>query len=97
MTEISSYFGTKVQFVALQIEKRPEEYYTASNWEDGPGAYYIKDVDTLYFVGKYTVDTVYNFSDKGYLFEVINDTYESPKVEESLFLKAIAAAHGHNL
>jgi len=97
MTEISTYFGTKVQFVALQVEKRPEDYYTPANWEGGPGVYYIKECDTLYFVGKYSVDSIYNFSDKGYMFEVINDTYESPKVEEDLFLKALAAANGHRL
>ena len=96
MLELNPFFASTIQFQVQQVDKAPDESYKVENWEQGQGVYYSKESDCLYFVGKYSVDTLYSVSDKKY-FKVIEDTYESPKVDEQLMLKIVAATHGHNL
>lgn len=96
MLEISQFYGTTVQFTATAVDKLPDDYFDAKNWKDGPGVYYHKENNNMYFVSKYSVDVVYSVTDKN-LFTSIDDVYESPKVEEELFLKSLAALNGHRL
>jgi hypothetical protein len=96
MLELNQFFSSTLQFEVIQVEKAPENSYDVKSWEQGRGVYHCKTSDNLFFVGKYSVDNIYSVSDKGF-FKVIENEYESPKVEERLFLKAIAAASGHNL
>ncbi len=96
MLELNPFFATTLQFEVQQVEKAPEDSFKPESWEQGRGAYYSKENDCLYFVGKYAVDTVYSVSDKN-LFKVIENTYESPKIEEHLMLRIVAATHGHTL
>lgn len=96
MLELNPFFTTSLQFEVNQVEKAPKDSYKTESWEQGRGVYYAKENDCLYFVGKYSVDTVYSVSEKGY-FKVIDETYDSPKVEEHLLLRIVAASHGHNL
>lgn len=96
MLEISQFYGTTVQFTAIAIAEVPKDHYDSKNWTQGPGVYYLKSADNLYFISKYSVDIVYNVTDKN-LFTSVNETYESPKVEEDLFLKSLAALNGHRL
>jgi len=97
MLELNDYcYSNTLKFEVINVDKAPENAYDNKNWEQGRGAYYVKESDTIYLVGKYSVDVIYSVGEKGF-FTVVDDVYESPKVEESLFLKAIAAAHGHNL
>jgi hypothetical protein len=96
MLELNPFFSTTLEFQVTQVEKAPENSYDVKSWEQGRGVYHCKTSDNLFFVGKYSVDNIYSVSDKGF-FNVVENEYESPKVEERLFLKAIAAASGHNL
>jgi hypothetical protein len=96
MLELNPFFSTTLQFEVTQVERAPENSYDVKSWEQGRGVYHCKTSDNLFFVGKYSVDNIYSVTDKGF-FKVIENEYESPKVEERLFLKAIAAASGHNL
>ncbi len=96
MLELNPFFESTIQFQVKQVDKAPEESWKVENWEQGQGAYYAKETDNFYFVGKYSVDTLYSVSDKKF-FKVIEDTYESPKVEEHLMLRIVAATHGHTL
>jgi len=96
MLELNQFFSTTLQFEVIQVEKAPENSYDVKSWEQGRGVYHCKTSDNLFFVGKYSVDNIYSVSDKDF-FNVVENEYESPKVEERLFLKAIAAASGHNL
>ena len=96
MLELNPFFSTTLQFEVTQVEKAPENSYDVKSWEQGRGVYHCKASDNLFFVGKYSVDNIYSVSDKGF-FKIVENEYESPKVEERLFLKAIAAASGHNL
>ena len=96
MLELNPFFSTTLQFEVHQVEKAPENSYDVKSWEQGRGVYHCKTSDNLFFVGKYSVDNIYSVSDKGF-FTVVDNEYESPKVDERLFLKAIAAANGHNL
>jgi len=96
MLELNPFYATTLQFAVHQVEKAPENSYDVKSWEQGRGVYHCKTSDNLFFVGKYSVDNIYSVSDKGF-FKIVENEYESPKVEERLFLKAIAAANGHNL
>jgi hypothetical protein len=96
MLEISNFYGTKVQFTATTIDEVPKDHYDSKNWTEGPGVYYLKSADNLYFISKYSVDTIYNVTDKN-LFTSIDNNFEEPKVNEELFLKALAASNGHRL
>jgi peptide methionine sulfoxide reductase MsrB len=96
MLELNQFFSSTLQFEVTQVEKAPENSYDVKSWEQGRGVYHCKTSDNLFFVGKYSVDNIYSVSDKGF-FKIVENEYESPKVEERLFLKAIAAASGHNL
>ena len=96
MLELNPFFSTTLQFEVTQVEKAPENSYDVKSWEQGRGVYHCKTSDNLFFVGKYSVDNIYNVTDKDF-FKIVENEYESPKVEERLFLKAIAAASGHNL
>jgi len=96
MFDFSLIFPTTVQFKATKIEKIPENYYDAKSWEQGAGIYYHEENNCMYFVSKYSVDTIYSPSEKG-LFTIIDDHYESPKIEEHLMLRIVAATHGHTL
>jgi hypothetical protein len=96
MLELNQFFSSTLQFEVIQVEKAPENSYDVKSWEQGRGVYHCKTSDNLFFVGKYSVDNIYSVSDKDF-FKVVENEYESPKVEERLFLKAIAAASGHNL
>jgi len=96
MLELNPFFSTTLQFEVTQVEKAPENSYDVKSWEQGRGVYHCKTSDNLFFVGKYSVDNIYNVTDKDF-FKIVENEYESPKVEERLFLKAIAAANGHNL
>jgi hypothetical protein len=96
MKNLNEFFPTKVQFEVKIVTEVPAEYYDAKNWEQGIGVYYHEEKDCMYFVNKYSVDTIWNPSQKG-LFEVIEDTFHSPKVEEDLLLRAIAAMNGHRI
>jgi len=96
MLELNPFFATTLQFEVTQVEKAPENSYDVKSWEQGRGVYHCKTSDNLFFVGKYSVDNIYNVTDKDF-FKIVENEYESPKVEERLFLKAIAAANGHNL
>jgi len=94
MLELNPFFSTTLQFEVNQIEKVPENAYNVETWEQGRGVYYCKENDNLYFVGKYSVDNIYSVSDKGF-FTVVENTFETPKVDEHLMLKIVAATHGH--
>jgi len=96
MLELNPFFSTTLQFEVHQVEKAPENHYDVKSWEQGRGVYHCKTSDNLFFVGKYSVDNIYSVSDKGF-FTVVENTYESPKVDEQLMLKIVAATHGHNL
>ncbi len=96
MLELNPFFESTIEFKVQQVDKAPEESWKVENWEQGQGVYYAKEADNLYFVGKYSVDTLYSVSDKKY-FKVVEENYESPKVDEHLMLKIVAATHGHNL
>jgi len=96
MKNLSEFFSTKVQFEVTLTTEVPAEYYDAKNWKEGEGVYYSEEKDCMYFVNKYSVDTIWNPSQKG-LFTVIEDTFDSPKVEKDLLLEAIAAMNGHRL
>jgi len=95
MLEISPFYGTTVQFTAKAVDKLPEDYFDAKNWKDGPGVYYHKENNNMYFVSKYSVDVVYSVTDKN-LFTSVDDTYEET-VNQDLFLKSLAALNGHRL
>lgn len=94
MLELNQFYSTTLQFEVIQVEKAPENSYDVKSWEQGRGVYHCKTSDNLFFVGKYSVDNIYSVSDKDF-FKIVENEYESPKVEERLFLKAIAAANGH--
>lgn len=96
MFEIHPFCTTNVQFQVTQIDKVPADNYDPKNWEKGRGAYYHKESDCFYFVGKYSVDTLYSASEKGF-FETIDNTFDNPKVDEQLLLSIVAATHGHRL
>jgi len=95
MSEFSLIFPTTVQFKVTEVETVPENYYDAKSW-NRTGVYYNENNNCMYFVGKYSVNTIYNPMEQR-LFNIIEDTYESPKVEEQLLLRIVAASHGHNL
>jgi len=94
MLELNPFFSTTLQLEVHQVEKAPENSYDVKSWEQGRGVYHCKASDNLFFVGKYSVDNIYSVSDKDF-FKVIDNTYESPKVDEHLLLKIVAATHGH--
>jgi hypothetical protein len=94
--KLNPFFSTTLQFEVNVVETVPEEYYSADKWEQGEGVYYHKEKDCMYFVNKYSVDTMWNPSQKNF-FQIIDNTYDSPKVEERLLLQIVAASHGHNL
>lgn len=96
MLKLNPFFSTTLEFQVTQVEKVPENHYDCKNWEQGPGVYYIEENNCFYFVGKYSVDVIYGADEKGF-FKVVENTYESPKVDEDLFLKSIAAMNGHRL
>jgi len=96
MLKLNEFWATKVQFEINVVEEAPSDYYTPDKWEQGEGVYYAKKTDYLYFVSKHSVDSIYSPISKGF-FTVIEDEYQSPKVEEELFLKSLAALNGHRL
>lgn len=93
--DLYEYMQNKIQFNVEVVESIPENYYDAKSW-DSKGVYYNEKNNCLYFVSQYSVDTIYNPSEKG-LFKIIERLADTPKVEESLLLKVVAAAHGHHL
>jgi len=95
MLEISQFYGTTVQFTATAIDEVPKDHYNSKNWTQGPGVYYLKSADNLYFISKYSVDIIYNATDKN-LFTSVDTSYEE-KVDQDLFLKSLAALNGHRL
>jgi hypothetical protein len=96
MLKLNEFWKSKIQFEVSLVEKTPKDYYTPENWEQGEGVYYSKETDYIYFVDKHSVNSIYAPFSKG-LFTLIEDEYQSPKVEEDLFLKSLAALNGHRL
>jgi len=96
MLELNPFYATTLQFAVHQVEKAPENSYDVKSWEQGRGIYHCKASDNLFFVGKYSVDNIYSVSDKDF-FKVVEDEYISPKIEEHLMLRIVAATHGHTL
>jgi hypothetical protein len=97
MSEFSLIYPTTVQFQVTQVDEIPENYYDAKSWKQGHGVYFHEGNNCMYFVGPYSVNTMYSPMDQK-MFSIIEDTcYDNPKVDESLFLKALAASNGHRL
>ena len=90
MLELNPFFSTTLQFEVTQVEKAPENSYDVKSWEQGRGVYHCKTSDNLFFVGKYSVDNIYNVTDKDFFKIVENEFIKNSYDKQTLmYLKQI--------